>query len=180
MPSANSATVASTSARRLTQLSVLLAAAVLVWIVEASLLPSLPVPGAKFGFANVVTLLVIVAYGLSESVANVALRVVIGSLITGTLLGPAFLLAICAGIAAAGAMYAAYRWRRAGLSLIGVSVVGSVTHVAVQLVLAAVLMGTWLVWLQAPLLLLVAVATGCFNGFVAWLVATRLGLGGGL
>lgn len=166
-----------TGTRRLTQLSLLLAAALLIWLLEATILPSLPVPGAKFGFANVVTLVVIAGYGLSESLANVGLRVVVGSLVVGTLLSPAFILAVVAGTAAAVAMYATYRSGRAGLSLVGVSVVGSVVHVSVQLLLAAILVGTWGVWLQAPILLLVAVGTGCFNGFVAWHLVERLGLG---
>ena len=161
----------------MTQLAALLAAAVIVWLAEATLLPSLPLPGAKFGFANVVTLVVIAGFGLSESTANVILRVLLGSLITGTLLSPAFALAVAAGTAAAVAMYAAYHAPRAGLSLIGVSVVGSTVHTVVQLLLAALLLGSWAVWVQAPVLLLVAVGTGCFNGLVAWQLVRRLGFG---
>ncbi|RJQ55824.1 MAG: Gx transporter family protein [Actinobacteria bacterium] len=173
-PSAGSQAIAAGRTSRLTRLSLLLAASISIWLLEALLLPSLPIPGAKFGFANVVTLLVIVGYGLSETLSNITLRVLAGSLVTGTLLGPAFLLAFFAGLAAALVMYAAYNWKRGGLSLVGVSVAGSVTHVAIQLVLAAFITGTWLVWLQAPLLVLVAVGTGCFNGLVGWLVAVRV------
>jgi len=169
--------VAATGARRLTQLAALLAAAIAIWLVEATLLPSLPIPGAKFGFANVVTLVVIAGYGLSESAANVVLRVLVGSLAVGTLLSPAFVLAICAGTAAACVMYGLYAWKGAGLSLVGVSVAGSTVHTLVQLLLAALVFGTWMVWVQAPVLLLVAVATGCFNGLVAWRLVKRLGLG---
>lgn len=168
---------AEAGAHRLTQLSMMLAAATAIWLLEATMLPSLPIPGAKFGFANVVTLLVIVGWGLAESAGNVALRVVVGSLITGTLLSPAFVLAIVAGTVAALAMYGLWRWERSGLSLVGISVAGSVVHTLCQLVLAAVMLGTWMVWLQAPVLVLVAVGTGCFNGLVAWRLAGRLGFG---
>ncbi len=173
-PSASSVRSEAAGTRRLTQLSLLLAAAVVIWLLESMLLPALPLPGAKFGFANVITLLLIAGYGFWESVSNVALRVLVGSLLTGTLLGPPFLLAFTAGIAAAAVMAALYRARWAGLSLVGVSVAGSVTHILVQLLLAALVTGTWLVWLQLPWLLLVGALTGCFNGVVCWLVARRV------
>ncbi len=172
--SASSTSISDARTRRLTQLSLLLAAAIVIWLLESMLFPSLPVPGAKIGFANIVTLLVIVGFGFAESVTNVALRVIVGSLVTGTLLGPAFLLGFCAGVAAALVMSALYHSPRLGLSLVGVSVAGSVTHILVQLLLAALVTGTWLVWLQTPWLLLVAVITGCFNGLVGYLVASRI------
>lgn len=175
-PSVGSGVVAAAGARRLAQLAALLGAALCLWLVEASLLPGLPIPGAKLGFANIVTLVVIVGYGLSESVTNVSLRVLLGSLITGTVLSPAFMLALVAGTAAAAAMYAVWRWQWTGLSLVGVSVVGSIVHTLAQLLLAALLLGTWAVWLQTPALLLVGTLTGCFNGLVAWHLAERLDL----
>lgn len=170
-------TLGISSTQRLARLAVLLAAAIAIWLLESTLLPSLPIPGAKFGFANIVTLLVIAEYGFSEAATNVLLRVLVGSLVVGTLLSPAFVLAIGAGTAAACVMYGLYRWKGAGLSLVGVSVAGSVVHTGVQLLLAALLMGTWMVWLQGPALLIVAIVTGCFNGLVAWHLVRRLGLG---
>ena len=43
-----------------------------------------PVPGAKLGLANIISLVTLVIYGLSEGLAVNVLRCIIGSLITGS------------------------------------------------------------------------------------------------
>jgi len=63
-------------------------------------------------------------------------------------------------------------WRaaRGRLSLVGVSIVGAVTHNLTQLGMAAWLLRQWAILVYLPYLLLFAIPTGMFVG----LVATRL------
>lgn len=53
------------------------------------LIPS-PIPWLRFGFANIITLTTLYLYGLKAGMTVTLIRVFVGSLFTGTFLGPAF------------------------------------------------------------------------------------------
>ena len=58
--------------------------------------------------------------------------------------------------------------------LVGVSVAGAVAHMAGQILLSRVLLGSWAALAQAPLLLAAAVLTGVFTGVIATLVCRAM------
>ena len=48
--------------RRLTQLSVLLTIAIIIFVLELQLPPLTPIPGIKMGLSNIITLVIILLY----------------------------------------------------------------------------------------------------------------------
>lgn len=138
--------------------------------VAESLLPH-PLPGARLGLANVVTLLVLVQYGTKEALRVALLRTVIASLIMGTFFSPAFILSLSGALFGAVVMAWVYCLARATplrFSLVGVSVAGAVAHTTVQVMVVYVLFirssAVIAVW---PLLSLLAVGAGILTGMIA-------------
>lgn len=152
----------------------LLSAVGLALFVLESLVP-MPLPFLKVGLANVATLLALYLFGPAEAVIVALVRVVAGSLLTGTLFSPGFLLSLAGGTCAALVMAGARRLAGAALGPVGLSLLGSATHVAVQfLVVRFLLAGAASVASLAPILLLTALAGGFAVGAVAWRVLRAL------
>jgi heptaprenyl diphosphate synthase len=153
--------------KRMVILSLLLGAGITLYIVEAFYFPGLPIPGAKLGLTNIVTLLLLVLYGWRECIFNVVARTVIGSMITGTFLTPAFFFSFLGALASALIMIIVFAKFFGKLSLVGVSLAGAVTHNMTQMVLASFLLSHPGIFLETPLLILFAVLAGTFNGICA-------------
>ena len=154
------------SSRRIATLGLLVAVGVSLFVLEA-LIP-LPVPFLKVGLANISTLLALMLFDAPAALLVVGLRVVIGSLLTGSLFSPAFVMAIGGGLASAAAMGIARTAFRDAFSPIGLSVIGSVTHVVAQLTLVSLFFvhGFALSYLL-PLLLGSALAGGLVVGWLS-------------
>src|SRR5262245_35792642 len=150
------------SARSAARLGLLVAIAVTLQIAE-SLIPR-PIPWLRLGLANAVTLLVLIRVGFRAALAVTAIRIVLSGLLLGTFGGPAFLLSLSGGLAAAVVMAFA-RFATPPLSLLGVSVAGSAAHVLGQLAaLASLLRLGSSVAMLAPVLLATAVPLGLVTG----------------
>lgn len=160
--------------RRWTVLALLITLGIVLYVVEFLFLPPLPVPGAKLGLANLVTLLIIALYSWRECLLNVIIRTVAGSLLTGTFLTPAFFFSLTGGIVSALVMLWLFSIWYGRLSLVGVSVTGAAAHNLIQLILAITLMKTWVFLFYLPFLLLAAIPTGLFNGLLGNYLLSRL------
>lgn len=153
--------------KRLVLLGLLVAMAAALHVLESQLPMPVPVPGAKLGLANIISLLAILMLDWKAAVYIAVARVCIGSLFGGSLLGPAFFMSMGGALASIGIM--AYIWKnyRGIFSLAGVSLFGAAVHNIMQLILAALLVHSWgLLW-YLPYLLLFAVPTGLFTGLAA-------------
>ena len=156
----------------------MLAALACVLQVGESMLPH-PIPGVRFGLANIVSLIALVQIGPASAIGVVLLRTLVSSLFLGTFLTPAFVLSISGGLTSILVMIPLYsvsvgcRFRAFGF--VGISVAGSVSHVLTQLLVVYALFvptrGVWLVW---PWLALSAVVMGVITGLIASRVFTRL------
>lgn len=145
---------------RLTTTAVLAALALALSFVE-SLLPPLPVPGARLGLANLV-----VMYAIADLSVPCAAGITAVKAVFALLRGPvACLMSTAGGLAALLVMVPTYRLLRNRLSFIGVGVLGAVAHNIGQLTVSLVLLGSAM-WYYAPLLLLMAVPTGIVTGLV--------------
>jgi len=153
--------------RKLIILSMLLGVGIVLYIVEAFYVPSLPIPGAKLGLANTVTLLLLVFYGWREVLFNVVMRTIIGSIVTGTFLTPAFFFSVGGALASALVMIIVFAGFFGKFSLVGVSLLGATSHNMTQMVLACLLLSHWGILLETPFLILIAILTGAFNGICA-------------
>ena len=71
------------SVRRLTRLSLLTAAALAIYLLEGQLPPVLPIPGAKLGLANIVTLYTMFTAGPGDTLLVLLARILLGSVFSG-------------------------------------------------------------------------------------------------
>ncbi len=154
---------------KMVYLALLVAFAVALHTVEAALPVPLPIPGAKLGLANIITLLAVVFYGCRGGLAVASLRSVVGSLIIGNFMSFGFYLSFCGALTSALVMSLfMYLYSRRKVSLISVSLAGAVTFNVVQLALAALLVQNFILFRgYLPFLLLLAVPTGFFTGLAA-------------
>ncbi len=114
------------------------ALAISIHILESAL-PS-PFPGFKPGLANIVTIIVLLQYGIKMAVWVSLLRVLVGSLLLGTFMSPTFILSLSGAVATLFALALALRLSRAlpawELGAIGYSVLGAMTHISAQFFVA--------------------------------------------
>ena len=139
---------------------------------EASL-PSLG-PWFKPGLANLVTLLVLVQMGAKAAFLLAIGRVVVGSLLIGTLFTPTFVIAMTGALAAAVVMVAA-RVLLPALSLVGISLLGALAHMVAQFVVVeSLFIQQPALFYALPPLLLLSCVSGWINGALAAYIAARL------
>lgn len=159
--------------KRLVSMALLVALGVILHRVEA-LLP-LPAPWIKLGLANIMTLLALVFLGFREALIVTGLRIFLGSIIGGTFLGPTFFLSFAGGLAAIFTMAGVYRRGGGPFSLIGVSVVGAVTHILAIAFAVYFIFIPQNAFLQLlPIFLSLALVSGILTGIVGNILSSRL------
>ncbi len=152
--------------RRRVLLALFVALAVALHTVEV-LLPN-PIPWFRIGLANILALAALFSFGIEALWIVSISRILIGSLLLGSLFSPGFLLSLGGGLVATTLMSLSYRLWRGKIGPVGVSIVGALGHVSGQLVIA------WLVvirhpsiWMLLPFFLLFALISGIVNGLAA-------------
>ena len=65
-------------ARKIARLSLLTAAALIIFIIELQIPNIIPIPGVKLGLANIITVYAVYKYSAKETVAIVVIRIVLG------------------------------------------------------------------------------------------------------
>ncbi len=162
------------------RIALLVAVACVLQIAE-SMIPH-PMPGLRLGLAGMLTLIALVTLGFGYALQIAILRTILSSFIMGTFMSPTFMLsaggAVVSTFAMALALRLSCRHRSFGLSVVGVSVVGAVTHNSVQLVLAYLLLVRHrAIFAFYPWLVIGAVVVGWITGVIAGGVLRRLAAG---
>lgn len=143
-------------------LALFIAQALVLSIVESWIPIPVPVPGIKLGLANIITMIVIAFFGFRDTLIVVIIRGLLSSLYTGGFV--MFLFSISGGILSAIVMNIAYKKLSKALSIIGISILGSISHNIGQLVVASIIMKDLSVFMYLPVLMLSAIVMGCFVG----------------
>lgn len=156
------------SGRRVAALGLWMALAIAVSSLE-SLLPVLPVPGAKPGLSNIVTMYVLSSMGLPAALA-VTMGKAIFALFRG---GTAFLMSLAGGLVSTLIMAACRRCLGRYVSYIGIGIAGAVAHNMAQLEVSMLLLDASLLY-YAPWLLFLALAAGTVTGLTLNLVMPAL------
>jgi uncharacterized membrane protein len=146
--------------------------------ISESLIPH-PIPGVRFGFANMVTLVIMANYSFSVALKVAILRTLVSSFIIGTFLSPAFILSFSGALISTLAMGLLYRFSvkntRFYFSLIGISVLGAFTHNLTQLTIAYLLLIRHTgIFVLLPWLSIGAVVMGLIAGTIAVRITLRL------
>jgi heptaprenyl diphosphate synthase len=157
----------SNGVRTLTRIAIMVALATALHVVEAMIPIPYVVPGAKLGLANIVALYAVMTMAPGESLAISFLRTLLGSLLSGTFLNVAYYLSTSGALVSTAVMYRFRKMFGSNLSVIGISVAGSITHNVTQLLVASLILRQIGVMFYLPYLLLFAIPTGIFVGILA-------------
>ncbi|NLJ80112.1 MAG: Gx transporter family protein [Firmicutes bacterium] len=163
------------SIRRIVYLGLLTGLAVGLHVFEALIpVPSdLLVPGFKLGLANIVSLYAILNFDLKDAIMIAILRTILGSLLAGTFMTITFFFSFSGGLASALIMGLAYRFWSKYFSLLGISLIGALTHNLAQLSVAALVIKSAGIFGYLPYMLFFALPTGVFVGLVTIQIQKR-------
>ncbi len=152
--------------RKRVLLALFVALAVALHTVEV-LLPN-PIPWFRIGLANILTITALFSFGIQALWIVSISRILIGSMLLGSLFSPGFALSLGGGLAANILMSIGYKLWQPKIGPVGISILGAMGHVTGQLLIA------WLVvirhpsiWMLLPFLLLFGLISGIINGLAA-------------
>lgn len=156
--------------RKIARLSLLTAAALIIFIIELQIPNIIPIPGVKLGLANIITVYAVYKYSAKETVAIVVIRVVLGSIFGGNI--AAIMYSIAGAVLCLAGMLIIkhivpinYIW----LS----SILGAILHNTGQMIVAVVIMRSFAVISVYPFLLISGCIAGAFTGLCAQLLIKR-------
>ena len=150
--------------RKMTLLANFMAIAIVLNIIEAAV-PIIPVPGAKLGFANIITLIILYVYSFKDSVIITILRVVLVAILSGRLLGVTFYMSLSGAVFATLAMGFFKQLNYFGF--VGVSTLGSIFHAIGQIAAGIFVIGSTAVIAYLPIMLFLSIPAGALTGIIA-------------
>ncbi len=159
------------STNKLTQLSLLTAAAMILYVIELRLPSPVPIPGIKLGLANIITIVAVYRFRPFETALMVAVRVILGAFFAGSLSSLLFsacgaMLCLCGMIVLKRALPLKY------LPLS--SVLGAMLHNVGQTAAAVWVTQSLSVLAYLPILVVAGSVAGLFTGLCARAVERRL------
>lgn len=152
-------------------LSLLTAGALILSIIEGMIPLPYVAPGAKLGLSNIVTMSIIIVFGFKDALLVVIIRCILLMLVATNPI--TFIYSIVSGIMSTIVMSFSYKHFKI-FSLIGISVLGAMTHNASQVTVAAILFESTNLYYYLPILSFVSIFTGCFVGYTSIFVTENL------
>lgn len=156
----------------LTRLSILLALAIALRLVENSLPYIVAVPGARLGLANCLTIVVLYLYGFRKTSWFLLARIVLVGLISTGLFSSGFWIGLGGAVFSFAAM--ALAQEKKWLSPVGVGLLGAFCHNCGQIIVAEHFLAAPSLFYYLPLLILVGIPTGLLTGFLAGMILKRI------
>ena len=157
--------------KKITAMALLLALALIIFIIEAQLPPLAPIPGIKLGLANIITLMAIYILGRKEAFVILALRIILASIFSGGMAG--FLYSIAGGLVCFVFM-GITSYKLGEKRMWAVSVFGAIGHNIGQIIVACIVIGSAQVLWYLPVLIISAVITGVFTGIATQVTTKQL------
>lgn len=151
--------------KKITRLSMLLALAIVLNIVE-SIIPFFNgmIPGLKLGLANTITLVVLYLYSFKDALFLSFLRVILVGILRTGLFSITFFFSLGGCILSIICMYLV---KKTKFSEVGVSVVGSISHSIGQILIAIIFLNNDAFIYYLPWLLILSIPTGIITGLIA-------------
>ncbi len=148
------------------RLSMFLALAVVLALIE-SLIPFLSgfLPGLKLGLANAIVLFILYFYSFKEAIYISVLRIFLMGILRNGLFNHAFFFSLAGAFLSSIAMYITKKVTK--LSIVGVSIIGSVFHCIGQVIVAIFLLKNHYMIYYLPWLLLIAIPMGIIIGMIS-------------
>ena len=158
--------------RYLLYLAFFTAFAVTAYILE-SFVPK-PLPFMKLGLSNVVILALLITENIKPALIVALAKTFIGGLLTGMLIGPTTLLSLTGTFTALAFMILFLRLP-VNFSIIGISIIGAVTHNFGQIIIVRlVLIKENSIFYLTPVLILMGIVTGIITGYIAKIFVDKM------
>lgn len=156
--------------RKVSQMGLLIALALILSYIESRIPAFVAIPGIKMGLANIVVVFALYRLGWKEAAAISFLRVLLSTLMFGSILSLAY--------SSAGALLSflvmVLLKKTKLFSTVAVSVSGGVMHNLGQILAAMLLLDTAAIAYYIPFLIISGVITGIVIGIAAAVVINRL------
>ena len=156
--------------KKITQMAMLTAIALTIFMIEAQIPALVPIPGVKLGLANIVTVFAVFALGPKEAVMILFVRIFLGAVFAGnfsTILysGAGGLLAILVTIGLRKILTHQQLWVAGAI--------GAIFHSIGQMIVAVAVTGTPGILVYLPMMIACSIVTGLFTGLCAQFLLNR-------
>lgn len=156
--------------KKIVQLALLTAVALILFVIEAQIPAIVPIPGVKIGLANIVTVFAVFAVGSKQAAAVLFCRVFLGAVFAGNFSTIFF---SAAGGACAIAVTIGLKRVLTQHQLWVAGCLGAIAHSIGQMAAAVAITQTPSLLLYLPVLIAISVVTGCFTGLCAQVMLNR-------
>ena len=150
-------------AKKVILISLFVSVALIVSLLEYYI--PIPIPNVRLGLSNIIIINSILLFGFKETFFISFLKAILLVIILGNPIS--FIYNFSAGFTSIVTMYILNRFCSKYLSLIGISVLGSVSHVMVQILVSMVLLNTKTLINFIPFLGIIGVFTGILVGIIS-------------
>lgn len=157
--------------QKLTQLALLTAISLTIFLVELQIPNPLPFPGMKLGLANIITVYAIYRYSAKEVALILVCRIILGGLFSGNIMAIAY--SLSGGICCLLGSLLIYRYIPIKFICI-TSICGAILHNIGQLIIAILWTKTLGILAYAPILIISGSIAGLCTGFCAQILLLRL------
>ena len=156
--------------KKLARLALLTTLALIIFMVEAQIPNPIPIPGAKLGLANIITVYAIFRYTPQETALMLLARILLGSIFSGNLMSLFY--SLTGGIFCFLVMLLVKQVLT--LKQIWVcSILGSLAHNVGQILIAILMTGSWRMVFYLPVLVFSGILAGLFTGLLAQYLVNR-------
>lgn len=152
-----------THTKDITRLSLFIAIALTIFVLENQIPIPIAIPGVKLGLANIVTLYLIHQYSIKEALFVLIVRVFLGSIFAGQMISFAY--SLVGGLLSLGVMWLANKLQK-GDNIWFTSVLGGIFHNIGQIIVAIILLGSINVIYYLSILGVCGIITGLFTGLI--------------
>lgn len=155
---------------KLTQLALLSAIALTIFVIEGQIPALVPVPGVKLGLANIVTVFTVFAFRGRDGVLVLSVRIFLGAVFAGNF---STIFYSAAGGALAILVTIGLKRILTKKQLWVAGALGAVAHSVGQMAMAMALTGTPGLAAYVPVMIVCSVITGLFTGLCAQVLLNR-------
>lgn len=146
--------------KKIVRISALIALSIVLSILEG-LIPVFNIPGVKLGLANIVILTTLYIYGFKEAMFVSFIRILFVCIFRTGLFSLYFSLS-----GAIFSLISMYLVKKTKLSVIGVSIIGSIFHSIGQILIAYIILNTNIIY-YLPFILILSIVTGTIIGYIS-------------
>lgn len=153
-------------------LSILVSIGLALSVLESAIPLPIAMPGARLGLSNMVVLVTIIIFGFKEGIVVSMLKSMVLVLVTGSI--SSFIYSFSGAVLSCIVMYIAYKLFSNIFSLMGVSILGALSHVTAQITVASLMMNNLRIYTYLPFLMLTSIFTGYFVGLSSTYIVKNL------